>query len=61
MYGRENIEMFSELFQLGKTLQQIQEYSNAFWRNYHQIKNHRKYIEKIEKGEQEITDRNEID
>ena len=61
IYGRDNIDMFQELFTLGKTLQQIQEYSDAFWKNYKSIKNHKKYIEKIEKGEQEILARNAID
>ena len=46
--------MFSELFQLGKTLKHLQEYSEAFWKNYKTIKNHKKYIEKIESKQMKL-------
>mmetsp|Transcript_40485 Transcript_40485/g.61748 ORF Transcript_40485/g.61748 Transcript_40485/m.61748 type:complete len:117 (+) Transcript_40485:3025-3375(+) len=60
-YGRENLDLFTDLFAVGKTLQQVREYSEAFWENYKRIDNYRKYIERIERGELEIAKRQSID
>jgi SWI/SNF-related matrix-associated actin-dependent regulator of chromatin subfamily A member 5 len=38
----------------GKTVEQIEEYSKRFWKNYEKIENHKKYVDRIIKGEQEI-------
>jgi len=61
LHGRENVEQFSELFSAGKSLEEVQEYSEAFWKNYTKIDNYRKYLERIERGEMEIAKRNSID
>ena len=45
----------------GKPLSQIQAYSECFWKNYTKIDNYKKYIERIEKGENEIAKRLSID
>ena len=45
------MELFSELFALGKSLEEIQEYSEVFWKNYKQIENYQKHIDRVEKGE----------
>ena len=61
IFGRENHELFSELLAGGKTLEEIKLYSEAFWVNYKKIDKYEKYIERIEKGEQEIKKRQSID
>jgi SWI/SNF-related matrix-associated actin-dependent regulator of chromatin subfamily A member 5 len=60
-FGRDNIEMFGELYAVGKTFEEVKEYSRVFWKNYTKIENYRKYMERIEKGEIEIAIRNSID
>ena len=60
-YGRDNFEMFSELLVIGKTVDEIERYSDCFWEKHHMIDNSKKYIERIEKGEAEIAKRNAID
>lgn len=61
LHGRDNLEHFTELFALGKSLEEIQEYSESFWKNYKQIENYQKHIDRVEKGELEIERRNSID
>jgi SWI/SNF-related matrix-associated actin-dependent regulator of chromatin subfamily A member 5 len=61
LFGRKNMELFSELLVGGKTLDEIKLYSEAFWANYKKIDKFEKYIERIEKGEQEIQKRQRID
>jgi len=61
LYGRVNIESFSELVGLGKSIEEIRAYSKCFWENFKKIDNYKKYIERIEKGENEIAKRQEID
>jgi SWI/SNF-related matrix-associated actin-dependent regulator of chromatin subfamily A member 5 len=61
LLGRNNCDQYTELYALGKTKEQIKEYSDAFWANYTKIKNYQKYIERIERGEQELNKRNSID
>jgi len=61
LYGRDNFELFQELFVIGKTLEEIKQYSAAFWKNYTKVENYKKYIDRIEKGEQEIARRNSVD
>ena len=39
IYGRKNCDMYFELIGFGKTVEQIQEYADAFWKNYKQVKN----------------------
>ena len=34
LYGKDNFEMFSELLIGGKTLEEIEANSEAFWKNY---------------------------
>lgn len=51
LFGRDQCEHYGELLALGKTFEQIKEYSEAFWANYTRIKNYQKYIERIERGE----------
>ena len=61
IYGRDNCELYSVLqIEGGKTLEEIQRYSDTFWKKYKQLDNYKKYIDRIEKGEQEIEYRNEI-
>lgn len=50
LYGKDNLEHFSELLVGGKTLEEIQEYSKAFWKNYTKIENYKKYLDRIERG-----------
>ena len=50
LYGKDNYELFSELLLGGKTVEEIEEYANAFWKNYTQIDNYKKYLDRIEKG-----------
>ena len=61
LYGRDNIDMFSELILTGKTVEDITQYSGTFWKNYTKIENYKKYLERIEKGEAAIAHRNSID
>jgi hypothetical protein len=42
-------------------MEEIERYSDCFWKNHHLIENSKKYIERIEKGEAEISKRNSID
>ena len=51
LYGRENLEMYNELLLVGKTPDEISQYSKVFWQNYKRIDKYEKYIERIEKGE----------
>ena len=44
-----------------KTPQEVLEYSEAFWQHHSRIENGSKYIERIEKGEQEIERRRIVD
>ena len=39
----------------------MKEYSREFWKNWEKIENGQKYVERIEKGEQEIQKRKAID
>ena len=61
LFGRDQCDQYHELLALGKTYEQIKEYSDAFWEHYTRIKNYQKYIERIERGEQELNKRNSID
>ena len=42
-------------------MEDIKGYSEAFWKNWNQIENGHKHIERIEKGETELKKRKEID
>jgi len=53
--------MFADLTFNGKTVDEIQKYSAVFWAKYEQVKNHQKYLERIERGEEEIAKRQSID
>lgn len=61
IYGRDNFEMFTDLLGTGKSVEEIKEYSEVFWKNYKKIYKYEKYIDRIEKGEAEIYKRNSID
>ena len=61
LYGKDNFDLFSELLLGGKTIEEIEAYSEAFWKNYSQIENYKKYLDRIEKGAQEIAKRLAID
>lgn len=50
LYGKDNFELYSELLLGGKTIEDIEAYSEAFWKNYTQIENYKKYLDRIEKG-----------
>jgi len=56
-FGRHNFSRFVEALPY-KTIEEIKEYSRAFWKNTHLIENGSKYVERIEKGEAEIEKRN---
>ena len=61
LYGRDNCDMYAILqIEGGKGLEEIERYSDIFWQKYKQLENYKKYIDRIEKGEQEINNRNEI-
>jgi SWI/SNF-related matrix-associated actin-dependent regulator of chromatin subfamily A member 5 len=34
LYGKDNLDLFSELLLGGKTLEEIELYSETFWKNY---------------------------
>jgi len=34
LYGKDNYEQFTELLLGGKTIEEIELYSEAFWKNY---------------------------
>ena len=59
-YGRDNYSKIKEAFQ-NKTLEDIREYSQEFWKNWEKIENGQKYVERIEKGESEIERRRGIE
>jgi SWI/SNF-related matrix-associated actin-dependent regulator of chromatin subfamily A member 5 len=61
LYGKDNFDLFSELLLGGKTIEEIEVYSEAFWKNHTQIDNYKKYLDRIEKGAQEIAKRLAID
>ena len=58
-FGRapESYEYYRESLP-SKTAEEITEYSKAFWKNYKQIENWSKYLDRIQKGESEIEKRN---
>mmetsp|Transcript_28417 Transcript_28417/g.20528 ORF Transcript_28417/g.20528 Transcript_28417/m.20528 type:complete len:84 (+) Transcript_28417:170-421(+) len=56
-FGRYNFTYFVEALPY-KTVDEIRDYSKAFWKNSHLIENGSKYVERIEKGEAEIDKRN---
>lgn len=58
IFGRERIDLYTELVNFDKSMDEIKRYSERFWKDYKIIKNHKKYIERIEKGENEIKKRN---
>ena len=61
IFGRERCDLYHELIALGKSVEQIEAYAEAFWKKYEDIKNYKKYLERIERGEQELERRNSID
>eukprot|EP01125_Pyxidicula_operculata_P010463 TRINITY_DN343_c0_g1_i2.p1 TRINITY_DN343_c0_g1~~TRINITY_DN343_c0_g1_i2.p1 ORF type:complete len:1022 (-),score=230.12 TRINITY_DN343_c0_g1_i2:81-3146(-) len=58
-HGRKNIEDIAYMIPT-KTLDQVEQYSEAFWKNYKKITGWERYIENIKKGENraEIRDKN---
>ncbi|KAK9469409.1 SNF2 family N-terminal domain-containing protein [Lipomyces arxii] len=50
-YGRENVKAIASEFE-GKTIDEIEEYSNVFWDRYTEIEGYDKYIAQIEAGEE---------
>jgi len=42
-------------------VEEIERYSEAFWKNYKSIENYARYLERIERGEEEIIRRQMID
>ena len=59
-YGRDNHKLIAEQFP-NKTVEEVKEYSQEFWKKWHLIENGQKYVERIEKGEQEIEKMKQID
>jgi len=56
-YGR---DAFSDIARdVGKTPEEIKEYSKVFWSNYKQLANHENIISQIQKGESKIQKRKE--
>lgn len=51
----------SYLEAVGKSVEEICDYAEAFWQNHHRIENGHKYVERIEKGEQDIERRRLVD
>jgi SWI/SNF-related matrix-associated actin-dependent regulator of chromatin subfamily A member 5 len=60
-FGRNNIDLFAELYAVGKTYEEVKHYSKVFWKNITKIENYKKYLERIERGEMEIEFRRSID
>ena len=52
-YGRTDLDSIAYGLH-NKSLDDIQKYSEAFWKKWHKIENGQKYVERIEKGEAEI-------
>lgn len=52
-FGRDNYYAILESFPT-KTMEEVKEYCTAFWKNWELIDNGHKYVERIEKGEQDI-------
>jgi len=52
-YGRKDYDSIKLAFPT-KTAEDVREYSEAFWKRWQSIENGQKYVERIEKGEQEI-------
>jgi hypothetical protein len=54
IFGRDRVDLYTELMLFDKSQEEIQRYSERFWKDFKLIKNHKKYIERIERGEYEI-------
>ena len=52
-YGRKSTQTICDKFKT-KTIEEIETYSEAFWKNFEKIENGLKYVERIQKGEEEI-------
>lgn len=52
-FGRADYPRIASGF-FNKSPEEVQRYSTTFWKKYHLIENGQKYVERIEKGEQEI-------
>ncbi|KAI7863815.1 SNF2 family N-terminal domain-containing protein [Spinellus fusiger] len=52
-HGRNNLDAIAEEIE-GKTLEEINAYSDVFWERYKEITDYERYISKIEKGESEL-------
>lgn len=53
-YGRNSIKAIASEFAPDKTLEEVREYSQAFWENYEQIEGFERYLNQIEQGEDKI-------
>jgi len=58
-YGREAIESVAEEVE-GKTLEEVQEYSDVFWDRYKELNDYERYLRNIERGEAKIQRYNDI-
>ncbi|KAI8337177.1 SNF2 family N-terminal domain-containing protein [Chlamydoabsidia padenii] len=58
-YGRANIDLIAQEIE-GKTTQEVEQYAKVFWERYQELNDYDKYISKIEKGENELEKRGEI-
>ena len=58
-YGREALEDIAREVE-GKTVEEVEEYSRVFWRNYKQLNDWERIIKNIERGEQRIQRQQDI-
>jgi SWI/SNF-related matrix-associated actin-dependent regulator of chromatin subfamily A member 5 len=58
-YGRDQLDAIAQEIE-GKTKDEVVKYSQAFWKLYKQLSDYQAIIEKIEKGEEKIRKRHEV-
>ncbi len=51
IFGRDRVDLYTELMLFDKSIDEIKRFSERFWKDFKSIKNHKKYIERIERGE----------
>ncbi|RLV96235.1 ISWI chromatin-remodeling complex ATPase ISW1 [Spathaspora sp. JA1] len=52
-YGRNSLKLIAGEFE-DKTIEEVREYAQAFWKNYQEIEGYERYINQIESGEEKI-------
>lgn len=58
-YGRDKLEDIANEME-GKTLDEVRTYAECFWERYEELDDHESVVERVERGEEKIRKRNQI-